>query len=92
MIEGLPLYDVRESACPLCAAHQPDGQCDQCGQEVGNMAEMKGRGYRSPRPDHAHLISMSGTLTGKEGAFMELCLSCYREAWAVAYPDSPCEV
>jgi len=91
MLDDLPLYDVRDAQCPLCAASSPPGVCDNCRRGVGDILNMFGNGYRSPKPVHAHLTGLLGASV-KEGAFSELCLDCYREAWKLAYPNHPCQV
>jgi len=86
----LTLIDLSEGPCGICASHVR-GHCNDCGEEIPAYENMGGNGYRSPMPTHKHLTQL-GSQAAKECAYGELCLECYRKAWASAYPEIPCQV
>jgi len=81
------LIDPADGPCEICAARGP-GRCDSCDAPVGEFEHMAGRGFQSPVPDHWHLRPVEG-IAGRQAVYAELCLACYRKAFAAKYPGHP---
>ena len=81
-----PITDPTEGPCPYCSARKP-GHCEECGPKLEAYENMGGAGYQSPAPTHRHIgrkIEGGGV---REMIWAELCLGCYRLAWAKVYPE-----
>lgn len=81
------LIDPADGPCEICAGHRP-GVCARCGERVGVYENMAGSGFQSPAPDHWHLRPVEG-VSGRQAVYAEVCLECYRKAFAVTYPGHP---
>ena len=84
------LIDESDGRCEICAAHEP-GLCDLCKEAIPVYENMGGSGYCSPKPSHYHLVMVEGT-PGRSARLEELCLDCYRQRHAEAYPGLPLPV
>lgn len=90
------LIDLADGACEICQEWNTLNSgteffCVKCKAKIPNMTNMDKRGYQSPKPHHFHLKPIGG-IQGREAAFLEVCVDCYRELFKEAYPDSPVPV
>ncbi|HKT90077.1 MAG TPA: hypothetical protein VJQ59_16650 [Candidatus Sulfotelmatobacter sp.] len=78
------LHDMTEAMqwCEVCRVHK-DGHCDACGAAFLHNE----RRYRS-QTFHYHPAAIEG-VAGTRAVQKELCIDCYRDDHAKAYPGSP---
>ena len=83
------ILDVLPEDCERCAAaRKKGGKCHECGKGDGTLL--------APKPSHIHRVPPLGLnhsgLPSLHPVRDALCADCYAEAWAAAYPKTPCPV
>lgn len=93
----VPTYPEHECKEKGPCSESPEKQCADCKKPIPNFdnsssvdyryRNMAGNGFRSHTANHNHLRNVKGS-TGIQPILRELCVECYLQDFAKAYPDA----